>query len=549
MYKQILHNLKEKAGSLSWPLLIFLLLVLNVKLVIKVAAILLISIINRKQLSAKEFFRQRYLYFYFSLVIIGIIDLILQYKSINTGYLFATALGISFWIMSALIAYHLYLIAQKEDIQKLNNSVSVFFILHITTISINFLRIVLETGSINPYTYTGMNQKYYVSTGDSIVGITFDAPVTTAFICAFGLLYFLYRRKFLLSLACMAALIIMASNFANLLLLGVFVFAFVFNSSKIQKSFIIIYCIMLIIFMAKVSPQNNEHVGRIFYQVIDEPYDLPPVKVIPIDELKRMPDSLLSFEERRKKYAQNYIDSFNTVHRGTDYRPPETILEKAEKAQKEDTIKRKKDSAFYVFHESEGIEEKIDQYRLFIDQMYTTGQQDSLGRLYNWKSPGKLIAAKQLLNYFKNHRPRAILGAGVANFSSRIAFKATLLNIAGRYPEQMKYINSDFLLNHLYLYLYYHSQDQSKHEASNTPDAVYFQLAGEYGIAGLLCLLILYFGFFIRNIRKMSYGLPVLFLLAGAFFAEYWFEQFSVVVVFEVLFFIDMKGRREEQKT
>src|SRR6185295_19488486 len=115
-------------------------------------------------------------------------------------------------------------------------------------------------------------------------------------------------RQFLLSLASMAALIIMASNFANLILIAVFVFAFAFYSSRIQKSFIVIYIIMLIIFMVKISPQNNEHVGRIFYQVIDKPYDLPPVKVIPIAELKKLPDSILTFEERRRKYAQNYID-------------------------------------------------------------------------------------------------------------------------------------------------------------------------------------------------------------------------------------------------
>lgn len=546
MGNRIIYKLKEKARQINWPLLVFLLLVLNVKLVVKVAAVIIISIVNWKLISVKDFFRQRYLFFYFGLACIGLINLLLQYKNVNATYLFAVALGVSFWMMCAVIAYQLYKIVQKEEVNRIHNTVSVFFMLHITVLFLNFLRIVFETGSINPYTYKGLNQKYYISTGDFITGITFDAPVTTAFICAFGLLYFLYRQRFLLSLASMAALIIMASNFANLILIAVFVFAFTFYSNRVQKSFILIYLGMLIVFMAKISPQNNEHVGRIFYQVINKPYDLPPIKVIPLDQLKKEPDSVLTFEERRKKYAQNYIDSMNSIRLGIDYKAPENFFVKAAT----DSGKSEKDKAFYQFKESEIIEEKINLYTGFLKQMYDDKEQDSLKKIYNWRSPGKWIAGKQLVGFFENNTMKILLGNGIGNFSSRIAFKATILNIAGRYPEKLKYINPDFLYNHLYLYLYFHSQDQSKHEASNTPDAVYYQLAGEYGVAGVLLLLLLYFGFFIRHIRKLSFGLPLFFLLAGAFFAEYWFEQFSIVVLFELLFFLDMKDlRREGQAT
>jgi cell division protein FtsW (lipid II flippase) len=545
MNDRTIYKLEEKARQISWPLLVFLLLVLNVKLVVKVAAIIIISIINWKLLSVKDFFTQRYLFFYFGLACIGLINLLLQLENVNTTYLFAVSLGVSFWMMSAVIAYQLYKIVQQEKETRLHNTVSVFFMLHIAVIFINFLQIVFETGSINPYTYKGLNQKYYISTGDFITGITFDAPVTTAFICAFGLLYFLYRQRFFLSVACMAALIIMASNFANLILLAVFVFSFVFYSSRVQKSFIIVYMVMLIVFMVKISPQNNEHVGRIFYQVINKPYDLPPVKVIPLDELKKLPDSVLTFEERRKKYAQNYIDSMNSIRPGISHKAPENNFVKAPT----DSGKSENDKAFYQFKESEVIEEKINLYTSFLNQMYDDEEQDSLKKLYNWKSPGKWIAGKQLVSFLENHTAKILLGNGIGNFSSRIAFKATILNIAGRYPEKLKYINPDFLYNHLYLYLYFHSQDQSKHEASNTPDAVYYQLAGEYGIVGVLLLLFLYFGFFIRHIRKLSFGLPLFFLLAGAFFAEYWFEQFSIVVLFELLFFLDMKDLHREEQT
>jgi len=251
-----IRSLQKKAGNINWLLLLALLLVLNVKLPLKVAGVILLLWLNRKEIRISGFFKQSSLFFYFSMLCIGLVNLVLQYRSVSTPYLMTVAVGLSFWLMSALIAYNLYCLSKKEDTEVLHNTVALFFILNIAAVFINFLRIVVETGSINPYTYKGLNQKYFVSTGDAIMGIGFDAPVTTAFICAFGVLYFLYRRRYTWSVASMAALIIMASNFANLVMVGVFVIAFLFNSTRDQKSFICIYSVMLIIFMARISPDN-----------------------------------------------------------------------------------------------------------------------------------------------------------------------------------------------------------------------------------------------------------------------------------------------------
>lgn len=538
----LIHTLKQKSRLINCPLLIFIILVLNVKLVVKIVAVILFALLHRKDISIKQFFGQRYLYFYFGMIGIGIINFCLQYKHITTVYFFTVAIGISFWLMSAVIAYLIYIAVKKEGSDKLHATVSLFFLLHIAVIFLNLLRIIVETGSINPYTYQGLNQKYYISTGDFIMGITFDSPVTTAVIAASGLLYFLYRKKFLLSVACMAALLVIASNFTNLVLIAVFIFAFIFYTNKVQKSFIIIYIAMLVVFMGKISPQNNEHVGRIFYHVINKPYDLPKVIPIPLSQLKKEPDSVLNFEQRREKLAQNYIDSINAERLGVNF-----IAQESEMAKKiAVAVPAKKDITFYQFHESEGVKEKINRYANFLAESYDKAQKDSLKKLYDWNKPGKWIAGKELFNFFKQHPFKILTGNGIANFSSRLAFKATLLNTSGSYPAKLKYINPDFLYNHLYAYLYYHSQDQSKHEASNTPDAVYYQVAGEYGVAGLCCLLFFYFGFFLRRINTMSFGLPLLLLLGGAFFAEYWFEQFSIVIVFELLFFIDIKDMRRE---
>jgi len=61
-------------------------------------------------------------------------------------------------------------------------------------------------------------------------------------------------------------------------------------------------------------------------------------------------------------------------------------------------------------------------------------------------------------------------------------------------------------------------------------------------LAGVACFLLLYVGFFIKRARSLSYGLPLLLLMGASFFTEYWFEQLSVVVLFEFLMLLDKKS-------
>jgi hypothetical protein len=115
------------------------------------------------------------------------------------------------------------------------------------------------------------------------------------------------------------------------------------------------------------------------------------------------------------------------------------------------------------------------------------------------------------------------------------------LNIAGNFPVAYTYTHPAFRENHLALYLFYFSRSDGLHSLLNYPNAVYNQVAGEYGIAGLLCLFFFYFGFFFRRLKKGSHALALLLMLAGLFFTEYWFEQLSIVVFFELLVFLDIR--------
>jgi hypothetical protein len=118
--------------------------------------------------------------------------------------------------------------------------------------------------------------------------------------------------------------------------------------------------------------------------------------------------------------------------------------------------------------------------------------------------------------------------------------------MAGGYPKKFAYTSNDFLNNHLNLYLTYFSKDIELHSLINSPNAVYDQLISEYGILGILSFIFLYLAFFVKHIRKLSYGIPLMLLLLGSFGVEYWFEQLSIVIIFELLMLLNIKETKEQ---
>jgi hypothetical protein len=158
--------------------------------------------------------------------------------------------------------------------------------------------------------------------------------------------------------------------------------------------------------------------------------------------------------------------------------------------------------------------------------------------------PGKVISYEQTIQYLLAHPLRIPFGTGAGHFSSKLAFKASALGVDGGYPERFTYVDSDFLHNHLSLFLYYFTKGNQHHSIIHTPFSVYNQMLGEYGIAGLAALFLFYFGYFIRRGGGKVYNWLLLLILAAAFFTDYWFEQLSIVIVFELLMFLNIRRNK-----
>jgi glycerol uptake facilitator-like aquaporin len=113
--------------------------------------------------------------------------------------------------------------------------------------------------------------------------------------------------------------------------------------------------------------------------------------------------------------------------------------------------------------------------------------------------------------------------------------------MAGGYPVKYAFISPDFLTNHLDVYLNFFSRRTGMHSVTNSPDSVYDQLLSEYGLAGILIFLVFYIGYFLKQRRYLSYGLPLLLFAGCVFFTNYWFEQLSIVVLLELLLLADIR--------
>jgi len=476
-----MESLKKYFRTLDWPLLLFLIFFLNVKLYIKALAVIMAVCFTWKRRGALRSGQGMWWRFYPVMILLALINAGLSIRSMSLPAWMAFGLGCVYWGLAMLAAWQVLVFVQRGDRERLHGTVSFLFLLNAGIMLVSFVRICIQAGVLNPYNYEGEHRRFFISTGDMITGIGLDSSVTAALISAFGVLYFLYRGRRGLSLLCYVTILLATSNMTNYLLGFVLVIAFLFYSDRLQKSMIIIFFGLMVVFAAKVSPSNQQ-------------------------------------------YAHNLLGRLEGKN---EYVEPVPIP----------------NAKWTEFVEGNRVTQKEDKMHSFMSGLYPPGQEDSIKRQYTaWRMSGRLIAWQELYRFFREHPSRLLLGTGMGNFSSQLAFRTTGLGIEGSYPARYAYIHPFFRQNYLFIYLYYHARDEGQHSVINKPDSVYGQLLSEYGLIGAGCFVILYLAAFGGRLWKRSarsYGLPLLLLMAGAFFTEYWFEQLSVVVLFELLMLLD----------
>ena len=528
-------SFKKPVNTIEWKLLIFLLLFMDVKLAVKLAAIVMICILQPDFRFRFSFNRSRLPLFYLLMPGIAVFNWAIS-QNFSSNYSLVALTGVLFWLASILAIQQVKLFVEKTDVEILHNTLLVFFIINIAASLLNLSAIFWEIGFQNPFRYQGEYQKYFINTGDHIKGISFDSSTTNALINSFGIIYFLYRKKYLLTLACMVILILTASNFTNVILLLVFFALFLFRSNKAQKSIMAVCVFMLVIFLTKFSPQNDNYFNETFKKYFFKKETTPLVakKIITIRE---RPDSLLDAEGRKEKTATLYLDSLERERLKTIASSQKGI--QASVVDLNDRPQIPGDSIHTATFQSN--RDTTSFQRQLLSFVNARADKPVISNKEVDALPGKLIAFKQSFNFLKEHPARVITGVGAGNFSSKLAFRATGLKMAGGYPQRFIYCNPDFANNHLSLYVAFFTRAAGSHSIINSPASVYDQLFTEYGLLGLGAFMICYVGFFLRDIKKLTFGIPLLAITLAAFAVDYWFEQLSIIILFELMMFVNIK--------
>lgn len=537
--KALVLNLKRLNNYIDWHLLLLLLLFLNVKLAVKIPAIILIYLLRFNFRFGFNSKNPRLPLFYPLIIIIALIDLAIN-KNYSTNYTLVFLSGVAFWGLCILAAHQVKLSVERNETEVINRTIVIFFVINAIISLLNLVYIVWQTGAINPYTYQGEYQKYFISTGDYVRGLTFDTSTTNAVLNAFGVIYFLTKKNAVMLLICMAVLLLTGSNFTNIILLFILTFIFIFNSTKDQKSLLVICLIFLVVFMGKISPQNNDYLVNTFKIVLYQKDFKSPWPTNPVLVTLR-PDSTLNPEEKKQKIAMLYLDSIHKIVHKNDIvkarvNPLFIMVSGKIQLPKPDINSAPYQNLGTTPPEQRQLAEFVNTHRA---DLPISGQPARFIAI-----PGKVTGLLQTFNFYRQHPRKIITGTGMGNFSSKLAFRATGLKFTGGYPAKYVYINPVFLANHLDIYLNFFSKQASMHSLTNSPFSVYDQLLAEYGLLGLVVLFVFYLGFFAKHYRELTYGLPLLVFVLALFFIDYWFEQLSVMVMFELMLFLNIKENR-----
>jgi len=528
-------SIKKLYESTDVLFLIFLILFLNVKLPLKLAALVLIYTFRFNfefGLSLKK--KSRLPQFYVLMILLCILEFFLT-LNFSTPYILLFSACTCLWGVSFLVIHQIKLAIEKNGTEKIRNALEIFLALNIAVSLWNLFIIMIETRSVNPYTFEGLSYKYFISTGDNIRGITADVCTTNMIINAFGLFYFLSQRKYWFSLASLVVILMTTSNLGNIILLIFLIVVFITDSSKLNKSIMLCYISLMVVFMIKVSPSNLDYYKGLYIKMTqqDKPNTVgvtPPVKrTLNSDSLLLVFVSRKHFERKQKQVgAQGKAERENAFHeirkKIEGYRFPVEM----------------KDPSFDMYERN--IHDKVADYcKTIYGDSLTSGD---IPLLKDHKIPGKLVSFAETMNNATGSIKSFVFGEGPGNFSSKMAFRALGLNIDGTWPSAYTCYSDKFRDNHLKLWLFYRIQPPAEHSVINHPNSCANQLMGEYGLAGTLLFLVYYAGYFVRRFKFLSYGKIIFPLLLVFMGVDYWFENLSVVVIFEVMILLDLQRER-----
>ncbi|SHI30656.1 hypothetical protein SAMN04487911_10148 [Arenibacter nanhaiticus] len=413
----MLLNIKLK--DVDFIFILFLLLVTQSNIQLKLVGIFLILILRINAIQKINFFGIFYLVLLLFHLSFGLITLL----STGIDYLASYILVFLFWSLSLIIYTQLAYFVKNNSLKKISLTLNVFFLICVFVIVLQYIFTAINLQSINPYSVSP-------AAGDKMMSIFSNSSVSMI-IMSFFFLKYLFENKWFLGSISFICLIMATYMSGTVLFLGS-IFLGIFFFSKIDIKYKLYFIIITFLFIATfsfISPANID-------------------------------------------YAMGYIN-----------------------------------------------------------RIWNNGND----------TPFKIKSFFQTFEYWTSSIRSFVFGAGGGNFSSRVAF-ITSGDYVGWFPDILSYISEEFKQYHLGIWTHdFNNPWDNRNNTANQPFSFYNQIIGEYGLIGVLIFICFYLGFILKKWPILTYSKFLLLALTGYFLLDYWFEYFSVIIIFELFLLIDIK--------
>jgi hypothetical protein len=515
----------------DWPMLLLLIGATNVKLYIKLAAIVLYGgwMLYKKVRLAKP---PAPFWFYMAMPVAGIISAGIQGAFSIDGYWYGLMFGTVQWVAAAAIFYLLFITVRSIRAEKVSTSIKAFFLLNALISLAQLGMLIIQSKHLMPYWYYDSGLKYGASTGDNIHGITANHSINNAVIGLLGVTYFLFRKEWKWSILCLFILLLCSSNAVIFFLLAILVVIFLFaGKQKVRRAVLGLVGFTCVIYPI-LSPQNLQYINTVYSHIVHPaPRPEPPPELDTIEtvvDTESSPGVVLKMESRMMRAPRSNVPVRNSV----------LVRMREELINLKANSKRVLPPGSNVALDQNTIKEAMERWY---------GMPLTRTPLAYFSKPSKVFGIKQTVHFIKSSPIHFLLGAGIGNYSSKLAIKMTGLGLQGRYPDKHIYINRNYMEGHFYTMMYVLAQNVSEHSVINMPGNVYVQIAGEYGLTGIVLFLVLYLFWFWKRSAGYPAGRWMLFALLICFSLEYWFEMMSLTVIFELLAMQGIFAAQEEK--
>ncbi len=444
--------------------------------------------------------------------------------------------------------------------ERIHNAVKVFFILNAIVSAGNILYAFVDAGYTFPY-WSSM-EKYGVSTGDYVYGIFFNNSAINATVNAIGSIYFMYKKDWKLMLISTAIIVLCTSNLTLMLFVMVLVGVILLvNRPGVRKNALVVLLTCLIAYPV-LSPNNLEYINKVYEKESKQDVTIGKEKVrkytktqtlagtedaILLDNRSFKITNVKDMQASQRFYANEFVYDapvFSRIVFNQHIDFYRMTINSANRIYIPEEFKYFRKAAEQNLDNTSTIALDPNVVRKGFERWY--GKPVDKTPLATYYKPGKLYSFYQTGFYLWSNWQHLVYGAGMGNFSSKLALKMTGLGLQGEYSEGRNYASADFLQYHFYTLMFFLSQSAGEHSVLNSTNSTINQLAGEYGLLGLLAFALFYMGYIWKERRKMTYGYYLTGLMLAFLACEYWYETISLTVIFELLLYNNILYREHE---